>query len=179
MRILPLALVFRDAPDAELVPMAHRASRVTHGTPAAQVACALYTLVARCLLAGPTAGGRAAALADARATLRAAYVRAPEASAHLAALDELEAWAGRSGRGFVVDSFWSALDAFAGARSYREAIERAIAYGNDTDTTAAITGGLAGIRWGIEGIPAEWLAGLRGRPVVDPLVTRLTAEADS
>ena len=50
--------------------------------------------------------------------------------------------------------------------SYRETIERAVGYGNDTDTTAAIAGGLAGIRWGLDeadgGIPAEWLEALRG-----------------
>ena len=76
------------------------------------------------------------------------------------------------------DSFWSAWDAFAGANDYREAIQRAVAYGNDTDTTAAIAGGLAGIRWGIDGIPAEWLSGMRGREIVEPLVTRLTKAQD-
>ncbi len=71
------------------------------------------------------------------------------------------------------DSFWSAWEAFAGATSYQDAIERAIAYGNDTDTTAAIAGGLAGIYWGIDGIPDEWLDGMRGRDVVVPLVDAL------
>src|SRR5687768_1893242 len=176
MRILPLALVEREATDAELVAMAHRASRVTHGTAAAQVACALYVLVARRLLGG--SGGRSAALADARATLRGIYAGADGSADHPAALDELEAWTGRSGRGYVVDSFWSAWDAFAGAASYRDTIERAVACGNDTDTTAAIAGGLAGIRWGIGGVLAEWLEGLRGREVVGPLVERLLATAD-
>ncbi len=72
------------------------------------------------------------------------------------------------------DSFWSAWDAFAGANDYRETIQRAVAYGNDTDTTAAIAGGLAGIRWGIGGIPEAWLRGMRGRPIVEPLVEKLT-----
>ena len=176
MRILPLALVEREATDAELVAMAHRASRVTHGTAAAQVACALYVLVARRLLSG--SGGPAVALADARATLREVYSGAGGSDDHLAALDELEARTGPSGRGYVVDSFWSAWDAFAGAASYRETIERAVAYGNDTDTTAAIAGGLAGMRWGIGGVPAEWLEGLRGGEVVGPLVERLLATVD-
>ncbi len=175
MRILPLALVMRDTPDAELVGLAHRASRVTHGTAAAQVACALYALVARRLLAGE--GGRAAALAEARAILRSVYSVGGGSVEHLAALDQIEAWKGRSGRGFVVDSFWSAWDAFAGAETYRETIERAVAFGGDTDTTAAIAGGLAGIRWGVGAIPAEWLAGMRGRDVAAPLVDRLVAAA--
>ena len=54
MRILPLPLVMRDASDAELVEMATRASRVTHGSAEAQLACALYVLVVGRLLPGGT-----------------------------------------------------------------------------------------------------------------------------
>ena len=67
MRILPLALVERDLDDATLVERAHLASRVTHGHARCQVACALYTLVAKRLLGGET---RKAALVGATAGLR-------------------------------------------------------------------------------------------------------------
>ena len=171
MRILPLGLVEREVADVELVARAHRASRVTHGTVRAQVACALYSIVGRRLLGGE--GGRAAALVDARRSLRSVYEGAA-AGEHLAALDHLEGYAERGGRGSVWDAFWSAWDAFAGADDYAGTIRRAVAYGNDTDTTAAIAGGLAGLRWGIGGIPGEWLRGMRGREVVEPLIVRLT-----
>ena len=46
MRVIPVPLVFRAAADEELVTLAARASRVTHGSAEAQVACALYVLVA-------------------------------------------------------------------------------------------------------------------------------------
>lgn len=91
------------------------------------------------------------------------------------ALDALEGWTGREGRGHVLDSFWSAWDAFAGAGSYRDAVIRAVQYGQDTDTTAAIAGGLAGVYWGIDGIPPDWIAGLREPGIVRPLVDRLIA----
>lgn len=39
--------------------------------------------------------------------------------------------------------------------------------GDDTDTTACVAGGLAGILYGYEGIPAEWLEVLRGKDVID------------
>ena len=64
MRILPIALVERDAVTRRSWTTPMRASRVTHGHPRAQVACALYVLVAARLLAGE--GDRAQALADAR-----------------------------------------------------------------------------------------------------------------
>lgn len=171
MRILPLALVERDVSDRDLVEHAHRASKVTHGALAAQVPCALYVHLARRFLAGEV--DRAVALADGRASLREIYSSGGFDAGYLAALHELERWEDRSGRGLVTDSFWSAWDAFAGADSYADTVKRAVAYGKDTDTTAAIAGGLAGIYWGIDGIPAEWLAGMLGKEVVRPIVAKL------
>jgi ADP-ribosylglycohydrolase len=83
----------------------------------------------------------------------------------------------KPGGGWVFDSFWSAWDAFAEGSSYRDTIERAIRLGRDTDTTAAIAGGLAGLRWGLDegtgGIPREWLSALRGRDIVEAILARL------
>jgi protein-tyrosine phosphatase len=114
-------------------------------------------------------------LASTRATLRAIYTAETVLADHRIALDELEGWTARTGSGFVIDAFWSAWDSFAGAADYRSTIERAVAYGHDTDTTAAIAGGLAGIYWGWEGIPSEWRRGMRGRATARPLVDRLVA----
>ncbi len=172
MRILPLALVDRKATDAQLIERAMQASRVTHGHARPQIACALYTLIAVRLIRGT--GGRSAALQDARDALRSHLVATGDEPS-IEALDHLEAYTERGGRGRVWDSFWSAWDAFAGASDYRDTIQRAVAYGNDTDTTAAIAGGLAGIRWGIDGIPRAWLAGMRGADIVDPMLERLIA----
>ena len=79
----------------------------------------------------------------------------------------------------MVDSFWSAWEAFADAGSYREAIERAIAYGDDTDTTACLAGGLAGIYWGLRDIPSEWLNGMRGHDIVHPIAIRLLRQTQN
>jgi ADP-ribosylglycohydrolase len=174
MRILPLALVERDVDDETLVEHAHRSSAITHGHPYSKATCALYVLVARRLIGGSP---RARALEDARARLRVNYQARPDSSTWLDALDHIETYPTRSGSGYVVNAFRSAWDALAGATAYRDTIERAVRYGNDTDTTACIAGGLAGLRWGIDGIPAEWLAGMRGRDIVEPLIARLTATA--
>jgi ADP-ribosyl-[dinitrogen reductase] hydrolase len=170
MRILPLGLVERFDDNPTLVNHAHRASRVTHGNVRPQVACAMYAALARDLAFG---GEPLEALDRAKRDLRLYYQF--RSADHVAALDHLLTYPDRGGRGRVWDSFWSAWNAFAGASSYAETIERAVRYGNDTDTTAAIAGGLAGLRWGIDAIPAAWLAGMRGREVVEPLVARLAA----
>jgi ADP-ribosylglycohydrolase/protein-tyrosine phosphatase len=171
MRILPVALAGRGQDDATLVRWAVTASGVTHGAALPRVACALYTLLATRLLAAPEAPG--AALAGAREALDAQVADTPLADA----LADLLGWSRRTGGGHVADSFWSAWEAFEGADSYEAAVTRAIRFGHDTDTTAAIAGGLAGIRWGIGGIPAAWLAAMRGHDVAGPLVDRLLAGA--
>ena len=77
----------------------------------------------------------------------------------------------------MLDSFWAAWEAFAAGDSYRDIIERCVRYGGDTDTTACIAGGLAGLRWGLDeahgGIPGEWLEGLRGKEIVEGILARV------
>ena len=97
MRILPLPLVFRAAPEAELLEMTFQASRVTHGSAEAQIACGLYVLVVRGLLRGQE---RQPALVAARSTLRAHLETAGLSGSWEAAdppsavseLDAFEAW---------------------------------------------------------------------------------------
>ena len=54
-------------------------------------------------------------------------------------------------------------------------MRRAIKLGHDTDTTACIAGGVAGLRFGLEGIPERWRDGLRGRDLLAPLLAGLLA----
>ncbi|MDR1986092.1 MAG: ADP-ribosylglycohydrolase family protein [Treponema sp.] len=59
--------------------------------------------------------------------------------------------------GFVIDTLDAAFWCFLTTDSYRDAVLKAVNLGDDTDTTAAITGALAGLVYGLEGIPTEWL----------------------
>lgn len=173
MRILPIALV-GTAQDGVYAERAHLSSRITHGTPVCQVACALYVLVARELVAEP-AKPSDAILVSAVDRLRTVY--AADEPSFSPVLDELlahRATLRRPGGGWVLDSFWSAWGVFASAQSYRHTIERAVRLGQDTDTTAAIAGGLAGLRFGRSGIPPDWFAALRGKDIAEPLIARVT-----
>ena len=176
MRILPIALVDPPDDDAELVERAHLASRVTHGHPNCLVACALYVLVARTLRDRP-GGEPEVALAQSVDRLHAVYSGQPAFASVLRELLAHRSNLRKPGGAWVLDSFWSAWEAFAAGTSYRDTIERAVRYGNDTDTTAAIAGGLAGLRWGLDertgGIPRQWLGALRGRDIVEELLGRL------
>ncbi|MGE8454235.1 MAG: ADP-ribosylglycohydrolase family protein, partial [Pseudomonadales bacterium] len=76
------------------------------------------------------------------------------------------------GSGYVVDSFWSAIHCLLSTGSYEDCVKRAVALGNDTDTTAAIAGGLAGLLYGVAAIPDRWLAALRGKNFVESLLAK-------
>ena len=65
--------------------------------------------------------------------------------------------------GYVVDSFEAAIWSLITTESFRDAMVRAVNLGDDTDTVAAIAGGLAGLYYGYDAIPEEWLKVLRKR----------------
>jgi ADP-ribosylglycohydrolase len=166
MRVLPLAL-WHTGTDADLVRDAQAQSRVTHGHLLVQVCCALY-----CLWARRTLQVVAHPWQEAVAALRELY---PDDSAARAELE----WSVRPdeptegrGEGYVVDCLRSARLA-SQAGNYEQVIKAAIALGHDTDTTACVAGGIAGLHNGVEAIPERWRAHLRGRELVEPLLAEL------
>ena len=60
--------------------------------------------------------------------------------------------------GYVVDTIEAVCYVLATTSSFKEAILKAVNLGGDTDTIAALVGGLAGIMYGIDSIPEEWLS---------------------
>jgi ADP-ribosylglycohydrolase len=166
MRVLPLALWHRGN-DAALVRDAQLQSRITHGHLRAQVCCALYCLWARCILDGdPDPWMRA--VARLRAVYGSRSQELEELDRHIRPNDQPSG----SGSGYVVDCLRSARPAL-NAGSYESVVRAAIRLGNDTDTTACVAGGLAGLRDGIGGIPQRWRSGLRESELFRPLLGTL------
>lgn len=81
------------------------------------------------------------------------------------------------GSGYVVDCLHSARRALEQGSSYEQVVRRAISLGNDTDTTACVAGGIAGIRYGLSGIPARWREALRGQALHQDLLEQLVDAA--
>jgi ADP-ribosylglycohydrolase len=171
MRSLPLAIWHRGS-DEELMADAHAQSRVTHGHERSQICCALYCLWARGVLRGhDTRSAWSAAVAVGRQVYAdsAAFPRfTEELESHIRPDDAPEG----DGSGYVVDSLRSARWAVEQG-GYEEAVRAAISLGHDTDTTACIAGGIAGLLDGVEAIPRRWLDNLRGRDLVEPLLASL------
>ncbi|MFA7343279.1 MAG: ADP-ribosylglycohydrolase family protein [Terrimicrobiaceae bacterium] len=164
MRTLPLALL-HGGDEASLVRIAHEQSRITHAHPRSQVCCALYALWALAELRRDTTPWELAVQ-----TLRLLYKGNSVFGGELGVV--LEDANPPTGTGYVVDCLRSARQACFGA-GYEEILRSAVAFGHDTDTTACVAGGIAGIRHGVNGIPSRWLLALRGRKILDPLLARL------
>ena len=166
MRVLPLAL-WHTGTDAQLVSDAHKQCLITHGNITNQVRCAFYCLIAREMLNG---SDFESALSNAVKKLRKIYENAAEyLNEFLFRLqpDEPGIWFGKGG-GYVVDSLRSAVMIMKTARDYEDAVKQAVALGDDTDTTACITG----IRFGYDRIPQRWLDSLRDSESVEELLNQ-------
>jgi ADP-ribosyl-[dinitrogen reductase] hydrolase len=168
MRLLPLVLWHRGSP-AELVADARRQSLPTHRHIRSQMCCALYALWGRLVLEGQ--GARAWDMAV--AMLRGMYDEDTEERAELEFNIRPDVEDLGRGSGYVVDSLRSARDIVALGLDYEHSVRAAIALGDDTDTTACVTGGIVGLRDGVETIPARWMEALRGREVVEELLERV------
>jgi ADP-ribosylglycohydrolase/8-oxo-dGTP pyrophosphatase MutT (NUDIX family) len=181
MRILPLAIFLADAEPAERWQIAADCSRLTHGHPRCQLACAHYVEVAAALVRGESLlDGIEAANRLLHHDLKRNHpheqaVFARILSPQLAQLLEREI----SGSGYVIHCLEASLWCALRAKSYAEGVLAAVNLGDDTDTTGAVTGGLLGLQYGLAGIPAEWQNQLVRRADILALCSRLQAAADA
>jgi len=159
MRILPLAFCGEKLPYADLLDVVHNVSCLTHRHPRSLVACGIYVSIALELLAG----------ADLPTAYAIGIRRSQEFYTNSIYKDELGhyqrvldgklaaiAIADINSSGYVVDALEAALWCCLNHDNYRETVLAAVNLGEDTDTTAAIAGGLAGIYYGLENIPEDW-----------------------
>lgn len=151
MRIVPLAFTKASDQDIENV------SAITHAHPLSRRACVAFVHIARDMAAGKPADDAAYdALVD-------------EVDPLLANLANAYSWSRENvgSSGYVVDTLGAALWCVANTSSYAECVLAAVNLGSDTDTTACVAGALAGIAYGFEGIPEEWVEALRGKDVIE------------
>ncbi|WP_100898404.1 ADP-ribosylglycohydrolase family protein [Nostoc flagelliforme] len=160
MRILPMAYCHRNFTLSELLARVHDVSAITHAHARSQMACGIYISIAVALLEG--------------ADLQTAYLQALQDIQTIYSVREFLLEKPHFGRifsgeiaklpveeinsgGYVIDTLESSLWCLLNSSSYSEAVLKAVNLGGDTDTTAAVTGGLAGIYYGVENIPKQWM----------------------
>ena len=65
-----------------------------------------------------------------------------------------------SSSGYVVSTLEASLWCLLNSQSYSDAVFKAINLGDDTDTTATVVGGVAGLFYGLESVPSNWIKNL-------------------
>ena len=75
--------------------------------------------------------------------------------------------------GYVVDTLEASIWCLLNTNNYHDCVLKAVNLGEDTDTVAAVAGGLAGLYYGYENIPEEWVATIARREFIEDLCRRL------
>jgi ADP-ribosyl-[dinitrogen reductase] hydrolase len=164
MRLAPVAIWGVSREDGQVVHVAHQQSKTTHAAPACLDACAAYALIVRAAIRG-------ASFEEALLCAQSCYgpIIAPIIGGN---------WRGKTrhqiaSSGFVAHSLEAALWCVDNTGCFADAVLLAANLGDDADTTAAITGQLAGALYGQSGIPAAWLGRLAWREKIEMLACKL------
>ncbi|MCB9706476.1 MAG: O-acetyl-ADP-ribose deacetylase [Myxococcales bacterium] len=172
MRIMPLSVYLHRLDPEVIVERSFEVSGLTHAHLRSKLCCAYFSLLIAGILDGLGLEGamaRASALVGPRAP-------AGEAAVLARILDGSVLRAGRAevrGSGYVVHCLEASLWAVANFEGYSEAVLAAINLGEDTDTTGAVTGAIAGALYGVDAIPRAWIDGLARSAFVVDLCGRL------
>jgi len=74
--------------------------------------------------------------------------------------------------GYVISTLEASVWCFMNTSSYKEAVLKAINLGGDTDTIAALTGGLAGLYYGYDSIPEKWINQIANPDLINNLLDK-------
>ena len=78
--------------------------------------------------------------------------------------------------GYCISSLEASIWCLLNNKNYKDTLLQAVNLGYDTDTTACIVGGLAGIYYGYEDIPAEWITQLARLDYIENLIENFTLD---
>lgn len=178
MRILPLAFYLKDEEDIEtLYRTVKEVSSITHGHFRSVFACFVYVVFAIELIKGKNKEEAYTHIQKMALNFAENQGFNPKEiqlfdrilKNDMSKYPEVEISSG----GYVLYSLEASLWCFLNSESYSEAVLKAVNLGEDTDTTGAITGGLAGIYYGFEAIPEEWVEVLARKEDIEVLCKRL------
>ncbi len=171
MRIHPFVLYLLER-DGEItregLSLIHAASALTHAHRRSKLGCGIYACVLEALIRRPVR----AAVYEGLAKAKALYEGERELSvyARLLADNFADLPVGMiESSGYIVHTLEAALWCLLTTDSYAACVLRAVNLGLDTDTVAAVAGGLAGALYGLNGIPTEWLDTLLRRDYIEEL----------
>lgn len=173
MRIIPVSLRFSDGSVKQFLDRVHWASSITHRHPRSLMACGLFSLVIRQLLAGTDA---ATAVKQALDAFRTFYEPDSYWAIELDYFQLLLAGdlnqrpeSEIDSSGYVIHTLTASLWCLLTTSCFEECVLKAVNLGGDTDTTGCVAGGLAGVTYGIRAVPSAWIAQLARKGDLDCL----------
>lgn len=177
MRIIPLLFYIKGRPIHEQFEIVWEVSALTHRHIRAAMSCLIYLKLAEKLLKGID---KVVAYSEMRNeiskfwneinfpdTERVHFSRIIQNDIQIVNINTL-----KSG-GYVIEVLESSIWFFLKEDNFKDTILSIINIGHDTDTSAAITGGLAGIYYGQKGIPEFWKSSLARKEDIIELGNKL------
>lgn len=186
MRIMPAVLygIKHARVNYAAVHMIHTVSALTHAHDRAKIACGLYYFMAKAILDLPDnipIIGKLQAGLDAGFQYYEDSGYDAEELAYYHRLRNLLDFKNApiisiKSSGYVVDTLEAAVWGLITTGSFEEALLKLVNLGGDTDSIAAVAGGLAGLYYGYDAIPAHWLAVIKRREWIEGMLDKLDGE---
>jgi len=182
MRIIPVCLYLFEkqkkicTSENESIYAIHAASALTHAHLRSQIACGIYYFLVKAVIemSGELIDRLQIGMDNAYKYYRQDIKNYPE----LVNYDRMiDLWEFKNtpeedikSSGYVVDTLEATVWCLININSYAEAVLKAVNLGDDTDTVGAVTGGLAGLYYGYDGIPDEWKNAIQRKDWIDELL---------
>jgi len=177
MRILPLLLYIKNKPVAERYEITKQVSALTHGHIRSVISCFYCLEFALGILNGINKFTIYTQLQESvSAFLDSIHINPSEKNIfHRLLIDRIDLVpeAQVQSSGYVLHTLEASVWCLLNTDNYADAVLKAVNLGSDTDTTGAVTGGLAGLLYGYDSIPTQWLAQLARKSDIEDLAVRL------
>ena len=172
MRISPMALYLNGNLTEDTLQLVHNVSKLTHAHIRSQMACGIYVFIATELLMNKSLNAVRTGIQKAHQF----YQGQDDFKTEMNTYSRL--WAEQFAKipeheikssGYVVDTLEAAIWCLLNTDNYCECVLRAVNLGSDTDTVGAISGGLAGLLYGLKNIPPLWIKKLQRLDYIEKL----------
>jgi len=175
MRILPIAFYcyYKHIEDPEILEIVKNVSCITHAHEVSVMGCYIYVKYVINLLNGKDKKESYETIQKLdysmfKETSQKIYSRIIKQDISILKENEIKS------TGYIVDSLEAGLWCILQKNELKETILLAVNLGNDTDTIGAITGSMAGIIYGYDKIPTNWIEDLKNKELLDKLISKFS-----
>ncbi|MDN3605893.1 ADP-ribosylglycohydrolase family protein [Kaistella yonginensis] len=177
MRILPLLFYIKDLPIAQRYHITKQISSITHGHIRSVITCFYYLEFAREILLGREKFDIYKKLQiEIPDFLASISINQFEISLFdrilkydISKLKEEEI----ASSGYVLHTIEASIWCLLSTDNYKDSTLKAVNLGEDTDSTAAVLGGLSGLLYGFDSIPKSWIDQIARKEDIENLAERL------